>query len=84
MVEFSSPFVILKPLAFPKIPGVNFLMMVNGVELLDFGPDFKPEGGRLTHVCRERRTRLVETLRHTAPAISRGHGYRLNSVPLDN
>jgi len=82
MVEFSSPFVILKPLACPKIPAVNFLMMVTGVELLDFGPDFKPEGGRLTHVCRERRARLVETLRQ--PAISRGHGYRLNSVPLDN
>ena len=36
--------------AFPKIPGVNFPMMVNGVELLDFGPGFKPEGGRLTQL----------------------------------
>jgi len=35
---------------FPKIPGVNFPMMVNGVELLDFGPGFKPEGGRLTQL----------------------------------
>jgi len=34
--------------SFPKIPGVNFPMMVNGVELLDFGPGFTPEGGRLT------------------------------------
>jgi len=34
--------------AFPKIPGVNFPKMVNGVELLDFGPAFKPEGGSLT------------------------------------
>jgi hypothetical protein len=25
-------------------------MMVNGVELLDFGPGFKPEGGRLTQL----------------------------------
>jgi hypothetical protein len=36
--------------AFPKIPGVNFPTMVNGVERLDFGPAFKPEGGRLTHL----------------------------------
>jgi len=36
--------------AFPKIPRVNFPMMVNGVELLDFGPGFKPEGGRLTQL----------------------------------
>jgi Alpha/beta hydrolase domain len=35
---------------FPKIPGVNFPMMVNSVELLDFGPSFKPEGGRLTEL----------------------------------
>src|SRR5262245_828606 len=33
--------------AFPKIPGINFPMMVNGVELLDFGSGFKPQGGRL-------------------------------------
>lgn len=36
--------------AFPKIPGVNFPMMLSGVELLDFGPGFKPEGGRLTQL----------------------------------
>jgi len=36
--------------AFPKIPGVHFPMMLNGVELLDFGPGFKPEGGRLTQL----------------------------------
>jgi hypothetical protein len=35
---------------FPKIPGLNFPTMVNGVELLDFGPGFKPEGGRLTQL----------------------------------
>jgi hypothetical protein len=35
---------------FPKIPGVNFPMMVNSVEVLDFGPGFKPEGGRLTQL----------------------------------
>ena len=29
---------------------MNFPTMVNGVELLDFGPAFKPEGGRLTHL----------------------------------
>ena len=34
--------------AFPKIPGVNFPAMVNGVELLDFGPAFHSEGGTLT------------------------------------
>ena len=36
--------------AFPKIPGVNFPMMLSGVELLDFGPGFKPDGGRLTQL----------------------------------
>ena len=36
--------------AFPKIPGVTFPDEVNGVELLDFGPAFTPEGGRLTHL----------------------------------
>jgi alpha/beta hydrolase family protein len=36
--------------AFPKIPGVNFPAMVNGVELLDFGPGFTPQGGRLTEL----------------------------------
>jgi len=35
---------------FPKIPGLNFPTMVNGVELLDFGPGFTPEGGRLTQL----------------------------------
>src|SRR5882672_1150786 len=33
--------------AFPKIPGVDFPAFVNELELLDFGPGFKPEGGRL-------------------------------------
>ena len=36
--------------AFPKIPNISFPMMVNGVELLDFGPALKPEGGRLTQL----------------------------------
>jgi len=36
--------------AFPKIPNVSFPAMVNGVELLDFGPAFKPEGGTLTQL----------------------------------
>jgi hypothetical protein len=36
--------------AFPKIPGVNFPLMANDVELLDFGPAFKPAGGRLTQL----------------------------------
>jgi hypothetical protein len=34
--------------AFPRIPGVHFPADVNGVELLDFGPGFKSEGGTLT------------------------------------
>ena len=34
--------------AFPKIPGVTFPAAVNGVELLDFGPGFNPQGGSLT------------------------------------
>ncbi len=33
--------------AFPKIPGVAFPPMMNELELLDFGPAFKGEGGRL-------------------------------------
>ena len=36
--------------AFPRIPNVSFPAMVNGVELLDFGPAFKPEGGTLTQL----------------------------------
>ncbi len=36
--------------AFPKIRGVRFPAQVNGLELLDFGPAFKPEGGTLTQV----------------------------------
>jgi hypothetical protein len=36
--------------AFPKIPGVAFPPMMNELELLDFGPAFKGEGGRLTRV----------------------------------
>ena len=34
--------------AFPKIPGVTFPAAVNGVELLDFGPSFNPQGGSQT------------------------------------
>jgi hypothetical protein len=34
--------------AFPKIPGVRFPAQVNGLEALDFGPAFTPEGGALT------------------------------------
>lgn len=33
--------------AFPKIPGVAFPAMLNELELLDFGPDFRSEGGKL-------------------------------------
>jgi hypothetical protein len=33
--------------AFPKIPGVTFPPMMNELELLDFGPAFKGEGGQL-------------------------------------
>ena len=33
--------------AFPKIPGVMFPPMMNELELLDFGPAFNGEGGRL-------------------------------------
>jgi len=36
--------------AFPKIAGVNFPTMMNGVELLDFGSGFKPQGGRLAQL----------------------------------
>ena len=35
---------------FPKIRGVRFPAQVNGLELLDFGPAFKPEGGTLMQV----------------------------------
>ena len=53
-------------------------MVVSGVELLDFGPGFKPEGGRLTFRS------LLQYLDRDRGSSSRGHGYRLNSVPLDN
>jgi hypothetical protein len=33
--------------AFPKIRGVSFPPMMNTLERLDFGPAFRPEGGRL-------------------------------------
>jgi hypothetical protein len=33
--------------AFPRIPGVSFPTRLNGLARLDFGPKFKPEGGRL-------------------------------------
>jgi hypothetical protein len=33
--------------AFPRIPGVSFPGMMNDLELLDFGPGFTSEGGRL-------------------------------------
>jgi hypothetical protein len=36
--------------AFPRIPGVKFPTVVNGLSLLDFGPGFGPTGGRLTKV----------------------------------
>ncbi len=34
--------------AFPAIPGVNFPTVVNELELLNYGPEFDSEGGRLT------------------------------------
>jgi hypothetical protein len=34
--------------AFPAIPGVQFPSVLNGLELLNFGPEFTPIGGRLT------------------------------------
>src|SRR5205823_3434254 len=34
--------------AFPEIPGVSFPTVVNELELLNYGPDFDSEGGRLT------------------------------------
>jgi len=34
--------------AFPAIPGVNFPTVVDGLEVLDFGPEFNSTGGRLT------------------------------------
>ena len=34
--------------AFPRIPGVNFPTVMNELELVDFGPDFNSEGGKLT------------------------------------
>src|SRR5216684_3609391 len=34
--------------AFPRIPGVSFPTVMNELELLNFGPSFRPEGGRLT------------------------------------
>jgi len=34
--------------AFPQIPGVNFPTVVNELELLNYGPLFDSEGGRLT------------------------------------
>jgi hypothetical protein len=34
--------------AFPAIPGVNFPTVLNELELLNFGPEFDSEGGRLT------------------------------------
>lgn len=36
--------------AFPKIPGVAFPTVMNELELLDYGPSFKSEGGRLTQL----------------------------------
>ena len=36
--------------AFPKIPGVTFPAVVNGVELLDFGPGFNSQGGSQTRL----------------------------------
>jgi Alpha/beta hydrolase domain len=34
--------------AFPAIPGVQFPPFLNELELLDYGPEFGPQGGRLT------------------------------------
>jgi Alpha/beta hydrolase domain len=34
--------------AFPTIPGVTFPAVLNELELLDYGPEFDSEGGRLT------------------------------------
>src|SRR2546425_1775576 len=34
--------------AFPAIPGVSFPTVLNQLELLNYGPQFGPEGGRLT------------------------------------
>jgi hypothetical protein len=34
--------------AFPAIPGVEFPMVLNELELLNYGPEFDSEGGRLT------------------------------------
>jgi hypothetical protein len=34
--------------AFPAIPGVRFSPALNELELLNFGPEFRPEGGRVT------------------------------------
>ena len=33
---------------FPEIPGVTFPTVVNGLDVLDFGPTFGPRGGRQT------------------------------------
>jgi len=34
--------------AFPEIPGVSFPTVLNELEVLNYGPDFDSEGGRLT------------------------------------
>ncbi len=34
--------------AFPSIPNVRFASALNGLDLLNFGPEFGPAGGRLT------------------------------------
>lgn len=34
--------------AFPAIPGVQFPTVMNELDALDYGPEFGPEGGRLT------------------------------------
>jgi len=34
--------------AFPEIPNVNFPTVLNGLEVLNYGPGFNSEGGRLT------------------------------------
>ncbi|MGE3513459.1 MAG: alpha/beta hydrolase domain-containing protein, partial [Vicinamibacterales bacterium] len=36
--------------AFPAIPGVTYPSALNGLEMLDFGPDFRSTGGRLTRL----------------------------------
>jgi alpha/beta hydrolase family protein len=40
---------------FPKIPGVMFPKAANGLNVLDFGPEFKSDGGRILHPIPKKR-----------------------------